>query len=242
MQRLSLAESVPVGLEVWHLALDTGREPTADAWQLLSRDERARAWRFRHLADRVRAVTTRAALRRLLAQRVGVAANELAFTENAYGKPRLAGVEGPAFNVSHAGNIALIALAPCGAVGVDIELCHSDAELAALHDLLLSTRERAEHESGQAALPLIEHWVVKEAVLKALGLGIAEHLQALSIAPSIQRNTFRLDYRLAVTAPMGAWRISSPAGYAAALAYIDRTARAPNSTHSSGGQPCTAMA
>nr|WP_163500594.1 4'-phosphopantetheinyl transferase superfamily protein [Halomonas socia] len=242
MQRLPLAESVPAELEVWQLLLDTGREPSAEAWQLLSREEQARARRFRHQADRVRAVTTRAALRRLLAGRIGVAADKLTFSENAHGKPLLAGVEGPAFNVSHAGNVALIALAPSGAVGVDIERQHTDAELEALYALLLSPSERAEHNGGQAVLPLIERWVVKEATLKALGVGIAEHLPALSVfLSSGQRNAYRLDYRLAAP-PLEAWAISAPAGYTAALACADRTASEPFSTHSLGGQPCTAMA
>ncbi|WP_010627978.1 4'-phosphopantetheinyl transferase superfamily protein [Halomonas sp. KM-1] len=242
MQRLPLAESVPTELEVWQLLLDTGREPTPDAWRLLSHTEQARARRFHHLADRVRAVATRAALRRLLSERVGVAADALTFSENAYGKPLLSGVEGPAFNVSHAGNVALIALASSGAVGVDIERQHTDAELEALYDLLLSPSERAEHDGGEGGLPLIERWVVKEATLKALGVGIAEHLPALSVfLSSGQRNAYRLDYRLAAP-PLEAWAISAPAGYIAALACADRTASERYSTHSLGGQPCTAMA
>lgn len=222
MRQLQLPESVPGGIEVWGLALESSKEPDAEAWGVLSREEQERARRFRNLADRVRAVTTRAALRRLLAERIGVAAARLVFTENSCGKPQLTGAEGPAFNVSHAGDIALIALAPGGAVGVDVELRHPDAELAALHDHFLSPRERAEHESGQAVLPLIERWVAKEAALKALGLGIAEHLQVLSVIPALgPSGTYHLEHSLPVSSSLQAWSLAAPSGYVAALSYFD---------------------
>lgn len=123
MQRLPLAEGTPEGLEVWHLALDLTAPIADDDDRLLSRAEWQRAQRFRHRADAVRAMATRAALRRLLSAHTGIAPEKLVFTQNAYGKPELENAEGPAFNVSHSGRVALIALAPGGAVGVDIERC-----------------------------------------------------------------------------------------------------------------------
>ena len=65
MQRLPLAEGTPEGLEVWHLALDLTAPIADDDDRLLSRAEWQRAQRFRHRADAVRAMATRAALRRL---------------------------------------------------------------------------------------------------------------------------------------------------------------------------------
>ena len=162
-------------------------------------------------------MATRAALRRLLSAHTGIAPEKLAFTQNAYGKPALENAGGPAFNVSHSGHVALIAIVPGGAVGVDIERCRSEAELAPLQGLVLSPSEQLDH-----ALPFMERWVVKEAVLKALGLGIADHLRSLSITSSLgPPDTYHLEHSLPVSSPLQAWPLPAPSGYAAALGYID---------------------
>ncbi|MDQ7727809.1 4'-phosphopantetheinyl transferase superfamily protein [Halomonas sp. SpR8] len=219
MQRLRLAEGVPEGLEVWCLALDLNAPVADDDARLLSRAEWQRGQRLRHHADVVRAVATRAALRRLLSAHTGIAPEKLVFTRNAYGKPALEGGDGPAFSVSHSGNVALIALAPGGAVGVDIERRRPEAELAPLHGLVLSPSEQRDHISG-ATLPFMERWVVKEAVLKTLGLGIADHLQALSVSPSpVPPTSYCLEHSLPVLSPLQAWPLPAPSGYAAALGY-----------------------
>ena len=221
MQRLPLAEGTPEGLEVWHLALDLTAPIADDDDRLLSRAEWQRAQRFRHRADAVRAMATRAALRRLLSAHTGIAPEKLVFTQNAYGKPELENAEGPAFNVSHSGRVALIALAPGGAVGVDIERCRPEVELAPLHGLVLLPSERRDH-IGSASLPFMERWVVKEAVLKALGLGIAEHLQALSVMPAPgPSGTYHLEHSIPVSSSLQAWSLAAPSGYAAALSYFD---------------------
>ena len=217
MQRLRLAEGVPEGLEVWRLALDLNAPVADEDDRLLSRAEWQRAQRLRRHADVVRAVATRAALRRLLSAHTGIAPEKLAFTQNAYGKPALENAGGPAFNVSHSGHVALIAIVPGGAVGVDIERCRSEAELAPLQGLVLSPSEQLDH-----ALPFMERWVVKEAVLKALGLGIADHLRSLSITSSLgPPDTYHLEHSLPVSSPLQAWPLPAPSGYAAALGYID---------------------
>lgn len=216
MQRLQLAEGAPEGLEVWRLSLDLNAPVADDDDRLLSRAEWQRAQRHRCHADVVRAVATRAALRRLLSAHTGIAPEKLVFTQNAYGKPALENADGPIFNVSHSGHVALIALAPGGAVGVDIERCRPEAELAPLQGLVLSPSERFDH-----SLPFMERWVVKEAVLKALGLGIADHLQALSITSSLgPTGAYHLEHSLPISSPLQAWPLPAPSGYAAALGYV----------------------
>ncbi len=224
MQRLQLAEGAPEGLEVWRLSLGLNAPVADEDDRLLSRAEWQRAQRLRRHADVVRAVATRAALRRLLSAHTGIAPEKLVFTQNAYGKPALENADGPAFNVSHSGHVALIAIAPGGAVGVDIERCRPEAELAPLQGLVLSPSEQLDHARDGIALPFMERWVVKEAVLKALGLGIADHLQALSITSSLgSPGTYHLEHSLPVSSPLQAWPLPAPSGYAAALGYVDKS-------------------
>lgn len=165
-------------LQVWVLDLDLESALSDADWDVLSADEQQKALRFKFHADRVRAVATRAALRRLLAWQLGCCPTAVAITQTALGKPMLIGDHDIDFNVSHSGRHALIALCRGGAVGIDIE-CRADAvDVASLVPLVLTPLER---EAAEEDLDFFERWVVKESVLKALGLGIAEYLQAFSV-------------------------------------------------------------
>ncbi|SFD47911.1 4'-phosphopantetheinyl transferase [Paracidovorax konjaci] len=177
--------TVPAGLSVWRVPLDLGRPAPADDWAVLSPDEAARARRLRQPADGVRAVRTRAALRRLLGERLGVPAPDVPLGTGPWGRPRLASGTGPDFNVSHSGDCALIALSERGlAVGVDIErtdaiLQGTPVDRAALEALVLSCREQGAAPAVRLPFPAV--WTAKEAVLKCLGVGVAEHLAAVSL-------------------------------------------------------------
>lgn len=182
---------------------------------LLSEEERGRASRFHRHGDRVRLAATRAALRRMLASRVMLPPDKLRFTENSHGKPRLQDDMGIEFNVSHAGRFALIALSTGGQVGVDIEYRDRRIDADSLGPYVFSALER---KSGlNTTDDFIERWVAKESVLKALGLGISEHLQAISVLPGDAGN-----YRIAHDHPewtgIRVWTIEAPDCYAAALA------------------------
>jgi len=223
MQRLQLPDSLSSDLEVWRLDLDLAA-PVQDAdWAILSEDEGVRALRFHKHEDKVRSVATRAALRRLLAARLRRAPNALCFMTNQHGKPRLVadGVSGAAmaFNVSHAGGFSLIAISRNSAVGVDIERCDAELDTRSLEAQVLSPFER---ELEILARPgFFECWVVKEAVLKALGLGVAEHLQSLSVLKPTGGDAccYGLRHTCADWPSVRACWLDAPAGYAAALAW-----------------------
>ncbi|WP_243457593.1 4'-phosphopantetheinyl transferase family protein [Ottowia testudinis] len=192
---------------------------------------------------------TRAALRWLLGERLGVPAPDVPLGTGPWGRPRLASGTGPDFNVSHSGNCVLIALSERGlAVGVDIEridatLQGTPAERAALEALVLSHREQSIAPAARPAFPTV--WTAKEAVLKCLGVGVAEHLAAVSleealVAPwPVARGPADAGGRPPQDAPASGRRIrvwmegalqgfgvqactlAAPGGYAAALAWSD---------------------
>lgn len=201
------------------MALDTLKTPAEEDWALLSPMEREHARRFRGLADRVRAVATRAALRRLLAVRLDTEPDALNFTENRYGKPSLSDAGRLEFNVSHAGEFALIALSSSAAVGIDIERRVVNIDEQALIPHLLSPLEsRAEGRQPE----FFERWVAKEAALKALGVGISEHLQAISILGKANdhRGRYRLRHECHAWPELDVRPLEAPEGYAAALAVV----------------------
>ncbi|SDY22657.1 4'-phosphopantetheinyl transferase superfamily protein [Nitrosomonas sp. Nm58] len=213
MKRVPLPETIPAGIEVWLLEFDFDSIRLADDWAMLSADEQVRAQRFHRQQDRVRAIATRAALRRLLAERVMLPPNELHFVTGAFGKPHLQAHAGIEFNVSHAGSFALIALSTQGEIGIDIEQRQRDVTHLDAH--VLSSVEHA--EGIWSSQNFIELWVVKESVLKALGWGIAEYLQAITVRPN-HDGGYCIIHDQGEWAGVDAWSIGVPLYYAAALA------------------------
>jgi 4'-phosphopantetheinyl transferase len=214
MLRLPLPETIPSSIEVWQLKLNLRLPISSTDFSLLSKDERARALYFYRHEDRVRAIATRAALRRLLAERLASPADEIGFVANKYGKPFLRHEEGIEFNVSHAGTFSLIAISTDGPIGVDIECRNRGVEEKMFDDYVLSSMERS---SGSGIADFIEHWVAKESALKALGLGISEYLQAVSILPG-EGSDYRVIHDQPEWAGLKVWPIDAPEGYAAAVA------------------------
>lgn len=222
MSPMPLPESVPAGLEVYRLDLDLTRDDATD-WVSLVPTERAYAARFARRADSVRFVATRAAARRLLARRLGCDAAEVPLALGAHGKPVVSAAgDVPVFNVSHSGRHALIAVADArdvADVGVDIEHCRQELDFDCLLGLAFTAQESREVRASRNPLQaLYERWVGKEAVLKAVGVGVTEHLLSVGIHPLVG-GQLALASEVPGWADVAAAALSAPAGYAAALAW-----------------------
>lgn len=171
------------------LTPDTGREKKALSW--LDRAERARWRRYRHARPQRQFALCRAALRAVLCERLGCRNEQLAFGASKHGKPFAVLNEAPApvsFSVSHSGRHGLIALAPSGRLGVDVE------ERVARHDpdgeirTIFAPKERDElaSASGDRKIHLFfALWTMKEALIKALGTGFALDMSRFEIPPQM---------------------------------------------------------
>ena len=171
--------NAPAPFELWHVGL---HEPAAP-WQIesLSVAEHARAARFVFERDRRRYLAAHCALRQLLSIRTGVPAALLVFDEGPFGKPSLATPPHCAFNMSHSEEVALVAMADTGEIGVDVEMLRPMPDAMALARQNFSAAENAELAATAPAdqsLAFLLGWTRKEACLKAIGSG-------LSIAPNI---------------------------------------------------------
>lgn len=226
MRRVQLPDGAPAGLEVWALPLDLDAPLASEDWAILSPKEQVRAMRFHRHADRVRAVRGRASLRRLLESKVGVSARLLQFSDNEFGKPSLV-MPGDAvfspieFNLSHAGAYVLLAMCADAAVGVDVEGREREADAAALGDYFLSSLERA----AGAGIEAMHRWVAKESVLKALGLGIADHLQTYSVVPCGAKDRVAVYRDLDRRTDIHTWVFDVDAKHVGAVTCIDPPAR-----------------
>jgi 4'-phosphopantetheinyl transferase len=150
----------------------------------------------------------RAPLRSLLAGYLGIDAHQLALAEGVHGRPALAGAQDPSldFNWSHSGEHALIAIARSIRPGIDLECLRRRPRALDIARRYFSADEvaalSAVPEAGRSAA-FLELWTAKEAVLKALGRGIAFGLERLSIC--------RVDGQLALRRldgdDAGAWQL-----------------------------------
>ncbi len=139
----------------------------------LSAGERERAARFHFDSDRQRFLASHVALRRILARYLGRPAAVLEFEIAPLGKPQ---IEGPVrFNMSHAGELALFAVAR-REVGVDVERLRPQIDVAALAARFLpaeEAREIAGVEGEDRKRAFLRFWTRREAWLKARGIGLA---------------------------------------------------------------------
>lgn len=206
----SKAPLPPVEVELHSLRIS--EREAARLSRLLSVEERERSARYRCSQDGRRFVARRGRLREALANRLGIPAHRVALQGGRFEKPRLAGAD-LCFSISHSGDLMMLATSDVE-VGCDIEridesfdwqsvsftVC-ADAELTRLNRLPPAAARRQ----------FFDWWTQKEAVVKAIGAGLAYPARRVDLAA---RQTL-------VTAGDRTWDVSalSPApGYSGAVA------------------------
>ncbi len=213
-------------IAVFHVDLipDQGREAEALSW--LDGDERSRWERFLSPVAQRRYVLCRAALRAVLCRQLGCPNESLAFEAAKHGKP-FALVNGqPAsisFNVSHSGNHGLIAVAPRGRLGVDVEEREPRRNLENLIEGVFSPHEKAELESLDGCQQLhkfFRFWTIKEALVKAHGKGLSMKVAELEIPEDMRHGATKSICQFAQIPEMS-WCLEEigTREFAAAIAY-----------------------
>jgi 4'-phosphopantetheinyl transferase len=172
-------------ISVWMVAVDTVPEtlwPRLDG--LLVTAERKRAARF--LFDRhLRQYKAAHALKRLmLTSAVGgvVAPGSWAFETDARGKPRVADGAGLQFNLSHTRGLVACAVSWQVELGVDVENLDRRAPLELAGTYFAPAEQAWLRGLPTAARPrgFFQLWTLKEAYIKATGLGLAQPLEAFA--------------------------------------------------------------
>jgi 4'-phosphopantetheinyl transferase len=175
------------GAKFW--LVDLSAVPTAAELECLSNEEQARASRFVFDEHRRRFRMAHLALRRLLAEEVGIDAAAIEYLSGPNGKPALHEDFGVSFNMSHSDELALIATArdlPADAeIGVDIESLRevrNTGELAAMNFTALEQHELAHVAPRERNWFFLSGWTRKEACLKAIGSGLSISPQTFECA------------------------------------------------------------
>jgi 4'-phosphopantetheinyl transferase len=171
MRRTELAAPAPFRL--WMLALDTWPAPASVEKLSVAERERAQRYRFDHL--RRRYLASHVALRESLAGFCGEAEATQQFVEGPFGKPALVS-ERCAFNMSHSHDVAVIAVAPQGNIGVDVEVLRPVEDALAIAQRNFTPTEHQHLLAAPADerdLVFMRLWTRKEACLKAVGSGFS---------------------------------------------------------------------
>jgi 4'-phosphopantetheinyl transferase len=200
-----LSEPAPVHVWLWRTDFEESR--CAGLAGLLSPAERAAAERFRFPRDRARALVSRAGLRLLLAGYLNLPAASVAFAVEGAGKPRLAGTGAVSFNLSHSGAYAAAAVSRGRELGIDIEEIRPDIAWRDIATRFFSPEETAWLDSMPEPEAFFRMWTAKEAVLKAVGMGLAAPLDRIRVRPGEDAPPWNLR------------ELNLAPGYAAALAF-----------------------
>jgi 4'-phosphopantetheinyl transferase len=161
-------------VHIWSADLRVGGAALCTCWDWLSPEEMRVALNHRFAKDRREFVVTRALLRQILAHYAGRATADLCFDSNSSGKPMLRGTQSLHFSVSHSRDLALLAFAH-SQVGIDVEYIQTRGLRQSVIDQYLARPERSHLQALPAkarAVALYRCWTQKEAVLKALGVGL----------------------------------------------------------------------
>jgi 4'-phosphopantetheinyl transferase len=180
VKKLTLPQPLATRVQAWLIPLES-TERLAIAQPLLSPEESSRAERFALGAGRRRFILSHGALRCILSGYTRSDPSELRFGYTPKGKPFLdsgnpAGIH---FNLSHSGDLALIAVAVGLRVGVDLESVRerSDAlEIARTYWASAEQDALRQVPPAEQCRTFYRLWTRKEAVLKATGQGITDGL------------------------------------------------------------------
>jgi phosphopantetheinyl transferase len=142
--------------------------------RLVTAEDRARLTPAMVERRRVEHLAGRALLRHAIAHRTGRDASSLVLTVTAAGKPECTG--GPHVSVSHSGSLVVCAVADV-AVGVDVET-RPPRDVEAVAERYFTAAE-ARWIAADPPARFAMLWVLKEAYLKAQGVGLAGGLDSL---------------------------------------------------------------
>lgn len=185
-KKAKLTFSGPNELHLWLLPVpEVMPAVLREGYGLLSSDERARNQRYIFEKDRIRHLLTRVFIRQLLGAYLGEDPADLQFASNHYGRPTLVRPDGAGafdFNLSHAGDLIACGVVPRGRIGIDIEPVERDVKIS-LASTFFAKKEIEELFSlpeDQRQKHFLRLWTLKEAYIKARGMGMAMALDSFA--------------------------------------------------------------
>ncbi|HEY4120507.1 MAG TPA: 4'-phosphopantetheinyl transferase superfamily protein [Byssovorax sp.] len=188
---------------LWTETADCEEAERCAEWEALLTDaERERRDRFVVARVRHEYLVTRALARTTLAAYAGLDPRALEFESNAWGRPEIALPEAARalrFNLSNTIGLVAIAVARDIEVGVDVEDTQRRGETVAVAHRFFAESEVRDlglvPEEGRRAR-FFDYWTLKEAYIKARGMGLAIPLEQFAFSIDGARVSIAFDPRL----------------------------------------------
>lgn len=208
-------------VRVWQASL-TDSPGSAAQLGFLSPAEVARADRFRHPRRRSAFLVARTMVRSVVAHELGADPRALRFAIGPHGKPSLEPPNAVHFNLSHSGDVILVAVAG-HEVGVDVERIKPTIDHASIARRFFSSLENRQLASLPPPLrsaAFFAAWTRKEALVKAWGVGLSLPFDCFDVSVFPDRPAQFLRAREG-PGRLGRWSVHElepGPGYAAAVA------------------------
>lgn len=155
-------------------------------FEMMTPEERARQRRFHFERHRHQYLVARALVRTTLSRYTGTAPENWRFSVNRYGRPEIESPSGLAplrFNLSHTGGLAALAVVLESDIGVDVEDTSRERSCVELAKRYFSKDEAdalLELPPPLQCSRFFEYWTLKEAYIKARGMGLSIPLEQFS--------------------------------------------------------------
>jgi len=185
------ADAGPIGprdVHVWRFGLVQPEAVIQYYREFLAANEIERADRFYFAKDRNQFTVARGAMRQLLGTYLNLRPHEIKFVYGPQGKPDLAEPQSSSslrFNLSHSGEIALLAITHNRELGVDVELIQPNFASGEIAKRFFSPEECAKLgtlPAEESADAFFNCWTRKEAYIKARGEGLFIPLDSFEVA------------------------------------------------------------
>ncbi len=157
-------------------------------------DELTYSFRLRGEGQRETWLSARASLRLVISSFLNKAPRDIEFRKGRFGKLFLENSD-LFFNVSHAKYSFLLGFSCKGRIGVDLERLNHTEDLPALVNYAFSKSESRYCLNGMDPDKFVEIWTLKEAFLKAAGVGLVDELPAVSVVNHPQNDIGRFNLR-----------------------------------------------
>jgi 4'-phosphopantetheinyl transferase len=196
----AVLEIEPHQVDIWRIQLNVPTHLLRVLERILSTDESERAARFHFPIHRDRFIAAHGCLRDILTRYLPLDPRSLSFFINDYGKPSLSETfseRGLEFNLSHSGDLALVAVTLNRQVGVDVEYMREEVSREKIAPRYFSEREVSDFLSvppERRNVAFFNCWTRKEAYIKAHGLGLSLPLDSFDVSliasePAVLRAT-----------------------------------------------------
>lgn len=161
---------------------DASKFDSINLIEILSDDEIIRSDSFKNEIDSSVYIISRALLRKLLGSYLEIAPQQIVISYSSNGKPYLKDYPQIKFNVSHSHGAFAIAIALDYDIGLDIEPQNRKFDYQKLKSFLYS-----ESELHMGEDLFLKVWTIKEAIMKAKGIGLSQPLNEITLSDIIKK-------------------------------------------------------